>query len=200
MQVSIRLAKPSDASALARIWVDGQRAMPVHIEDRDYTPMFAEKIAHQTPCFPVWVATTADGTVAGWQALSPSISHPYLQQFFAESSTYIDPATRAKGVGRALLSHAIEYAERTTLRYVTAYIKTDNAGALRLTDALGFQRIGDLPWPGEDGKLPHLMFLVYAVPHPTMAQRFLEDLIAEDAIGVETREFVRSEVFGEEKV
>lgn len=195
MEFSVRLARVSDATSVAKIWVEGQRAMPVHIEDRDYSEMFAAKIRNQTPNFPIWVAETEEGEVAGWQSLSSSISHPFLQQFFAESSTYIDPSTQARGVGRALLRHAIAYAAHTPLRYITAYIKTTNKVALRIVEQLGFACLGALPPPGEDGKVPHLVFFTYSVPHAEAVRPDWMEWANKELVGVETREISRSEIF-----
>jgi L-amino acid N-acyltransferase YncA len=201
MDYCIRQARLEDAGTVAKIWVEGQRAMPVYIEERDYTDLFAAKISHQTDTFPVWVAESAEGSILGWQALSPSISHPYLQQFFAESSTYIDPFTRTSGLGRKLLAHALEHARNSTLRYITAYIKTSNAAALRIADLFGFQRIGVLPHPGNDEKVPHLMFLTYAVPQAAASStKLLRDLMRTPLVGIETAEFARPDALSAMKL
>ena len=52
----------------------------------------------------------------------------------AESSTYICPNQRIKGVGRQLLLHARVHAESTALTYVIAFVVAHNVGILRISD------------------------------------------------------------------
>lgn len=53
--------------------------------------------------------------------------------------THISPRAHRKGVGTALFSATKIAAEKAGLSKIDAYIRSDNAGALRYYEAMGFQ-------------------------------------------------------------
>lgn len=167
-EYQIRQAKPEDSVDMARIWVSGQELMGIPVKPADYAAVFRDKVGHQDDIFQVWCAETPEGRVIGWQSISPYINHPYLKPYFGESSTYVCATTRARGLGRALLVHALEHAANTSIRYVTANVLANNARILKICDDLGFVRVGLFPPPIKEAVIPELLFIVYPVPQAGM--------------------------------
>lgn len=160
---NIRRATKDDCAEINRIWCAGQEDLGVP-SNHDCSGIFAQRVEQQDSVFQVWVAEDDAGNLLGWQSLSPLMSHPVLRHVMAESSTYISPDRRVRGIGRALLSHALRHARDTPLKYVVAFLFADNAGALRITDNLGFKRVGDLPNDYKIKDNHEWMFLAYEVP------------------------------------
>jgi L-amino acid N-acyltransferase YncA len=173
----IRQARPEDCHELARIWTDGQRLMGIAVGAGDYAPAFRDKLSHQDEIFQVWAAEAPDGAILGWQSLSPYINHPSLKPYFAESSTYVCPTTRARGLGRGLLLHALVHAEATPIRYITANVLANNERIMRICDDVGFVRVGLFPAPIKPAVIPDLLFIVYPVPEPAVALQSKRDTL-----------------------
>jgi L-amino acid N-acyltransferase YncA len=82
-----------------------------------------------------------DGDVVGWAQLLP-----WRQRGFevVEDLVYVDPVYQKKGVGRELLSRAIEEARSTGCRTIVASVAADNTPGLKLHQGLGFETVGTL--------------------------------------------------------
>jgi phosphinothricin acetyltransferase len=103
------------------------------------------------------VATTADGTVAGWTAVSPTSARP-VYRGVVEHSVYVGRAVRGHGVGRKLLEAMIDATEAAGIWTIQSSIFEENAASLALHVRLGFrvvgrrERIGRMthgPWAGQ---------------------------------------------------
>jgi L-amino acid N-acyltransferase YncA len=160
----IRQANLNDCAEIERIWRAGQNCLRIPLSDTYWADIFRRRVETQDDVFQVWVAEDDAGDLLGWQSLSPTMNHPVLRNLIAESSTYICPNQQAKGVGRGLLSYALRHAQNTPLKYVVAFIFTDNVGALRIIDSLGFKRVGDLPNTYNIKDNHEWMFIAYEVP------------------------------------
>jgi L-amino acid N-acyltransferase YncA len=82
-----------------------------------------------------------EGDVIGWAQLLH-----WRQRGFevVEDLVYVDPVYQKKGVGRELLSRAIEAARATGCRTIVASVAADNTPGLRLHQSLGFETVGTL--------------------------------------------------------
>ena len=82
-----------------------------------------------------------EGDVIGWCRLLP-----WMQRGFhvVEDLIYVDPVYQGKGVGRKLLTAAIEEARKSGVRTMVASVATDNASGLRLHRSLGFEVVGTI--------------------------------------------------------
>ena len=159
----IRQATLEDCAEVTRIWLAGQQSQGITGKG-DCSEMFRHKIEKQDDVFQVWVAEDEHECILGWQSLSPIINNPFLKHLMAESSTYICPNHRVKGVGRQLLVNALRHAEETPLKYVVAFVVAHNVGILRIIDGVGFKRIGLLPTDYKSPDSPEWMFIAYEVP------------------------------------
>ena len=112
----------------------------------DYEPRtFEHRLAwfeeHDKNNYPVFVAVTEEGRIAGWSSLNRY--HDRMGYCFTtENSVYVTADLRGKGIGRLLLPPLIEAARRLGLHAILAVIDADNAASIRLHASLGFVRVG----------------------------------------------------------
>jgi L-amino acid N-acyltransferase YncA len=83
----------------------------------------------------------ADGTIAGWAALS-AVSDRCVYGGVAENSIYIDPSHRSRGVGRTLLDKLVASSESAGIWTVQTGIFPENTASVALHLAAGFRIIG----------------------------------------------------------
>lgn len=92
--------------------------------------------------YPVLVVEDADrGEVAGFSSLSPYRPRPGYATA-VEDSVYVDPAFRGRGVGRLLLTGAVDAARSHGFHSVIGRIVTEQHPSIRLHQACGFEIIG----------------------------------------------------------
>lgn len=87
------------------------------------------------------VATSDDGTVLGWAALSP-VSGRCVYGGVAEISIYIAPEARAQGVGRQLLQALIADSEANGIWTLQAGTFEENKASIGLHTQAGFRVVG----------------------------------------------------------
>lgn len=145
MSVAIRLAEHTDLPAIVAIYnaaIPGHQATadlaPVSVEDRE--PWFA---AHDPARYPLWVATGPQA-VLGWISLNRFYPRAAWDPT-AEVSFYVHPDHQRQGIGRALLTHAIEAAPALGIRTVLAVVSGHNQPSLALLKGAGFHEWGLLP-------------------------------------------------------
>lgn len=134
----IRLARPEEASELAELCV---RSKAVWGYDQGF--MTLARIAlevdpEQIRLGDVWVATAADGSVAGMVALGPSEQPNTLDL----DKLFVEPRWIRSGVGRALMTHAIDQARRRGAKRLTILADPYAAG---FYERNGARLIGQAP-------------------------------------------------------
>ena len=161
--INIRRARRSDLQSIVDIWIAGIASGfgTTNFATEEALRFFEAKLEMQSEKFGIWVAMCGDHIV-GWQALYPCRNNPIEAVTVAKSSTYVSPAGRGKGVGRALLVFAQQHAMRVQLKELRANICAANFASLRLVNLLGWSRVGTLPRIGDDS--PTFLFYAYAVP------------------------------------
>lgn len=92
--------------------------------------------------FPVIVAEKS-GSVVGFTALN-RWSERKAYDISAELSVYVNPNFQRCGVGRALNSYILDFAEQTSLYTIILRITSENEASLRLARSAGFTEIGIL--------------------------------------------------------
>ncbi len=109
----------------------------------------------------VWVATGADGQIAGVVALAPGDAPGALDL----NKLFIEPRHIRSGVGRALLAHAIAEARRrgagrlTILADPNAAAFYERAGAVRIGEAPSDAVPGRLLPPTRSGSIPRVIVI-----------------------------------------
>ncbi|MBT8163225.1 MULTISPECIES: GNAT family N-acetyltransferase [Arthrobacter] len=87
------------------------------------------------------VATTSDGTVLGWAAVSP-VSSRLAYAGVVEHSLYVGSEARGLGIGKALLQALIASTEAAGIWTIQASVFPENIPSLRLHDKAGFSVVG----------------------------------------------------------
>jgi L-amino acid N-acyltransferase YncA len=114
---------------------------------------------------PLFVHATPRG-VSGWLSLRSFYGRPAYAST-VETGVYVAPEARRKGVGQALLAHAIAAAPRLRIRTMLAFVFAHNEPSLRLFERNGFTRYGLLPGVAElDGVERDLAILGHRVAAP----------------------------------
>jgi L-amino acid N-acyltransferase YncA len=93
---------------------------------------------------PLWVAEEPAGNVAAWLSLRSFYGRPAYRAT-VEIGAYVDPAAQGRGLGRALVRHALAAAPALGIRTVLAFVFAHNAPSIALFGNAGFERWGLLP-------------------------------------------------------
>ena len=91
--------------------------------------------------YPVFVAVTEQGRIAGWSALNPYHARRGYR-FTSENSVYVAADLRGRGLGKLLLAPLIDAARVKGLRAIIAAIDATNEASIRLHAAFAFERVG----------------------------------------------------------
>ena len=95
-----------------------------------------------------WLVAEANGTVVGYAYAGPLHPRPGYR-FAVEDSVYVDPASRGRGVGGALLRALVGECEAWGARRMVALIgDSTNAASIALHARAGFRIAGCLPGVG----------------------------------------------------
>lgn len=144
--ISIRLAQIGDLPAIVDIYnqaIPSRQATadtePVRLEDR--LAWFRE---HRQEEHPIFVADP-DGQVAGWCSLSAYRPGRAALRATAEISYYIAPAYQRRGIGTALIEHALAACPALGIRHLFAIVLENNQASTGLLEKMGFERWGYLP-------------------------------------------------------
>jgi predicted N-acetyltransferase YhbS len=134
----IRPARIEEASALSELCI---RSKAVWGYDEAFMAL-ARAVLQVSPeqiaAGDVWVATGADGEVAGIVALGPSEQPNTLDL----DKLFVDPQQIRNGVGRALMAHAIDEAQHRGAKQLTVLADPNAAG---FYERNGARRIGEAP-------------------------------------------------------
>lgn len=143
MTVSIRIARPTDAAAIANIYNEAIRSTTATFdtesksEDERLRWLESHDERH-----PVLVAAL-DGQVVGWAALTKWSDRPAYDQT-AESSFYVGEQFRGRGVGRAMKERLVEEARRLGYHSILARVAEESDASIRINESFGFRRIGTM--------------------------------------------------------
>jgi phosphinothricin acetyltransferase len=98
---------------------------------------------------PLWVLDPAGaGEIKGWLALRSFYGRPAYKAT-VEVGVYIDPAAQRRGLGKALLTHALAAAAGLGVRTMLGFIFAHNTPSLALFGQAGFVPWGRLPGVAE---------------------------------------------------
>jgi L-amino acid N-acyltransferase YncA len=82
-----------------------------------------------------------NGNVLGWCALMP-YSDRCAYRGVAEASVYVDSAYHGKGIGKALLSYAVQKSEEAGIWTVFSKTFATNTASIKLQESCGFKLVG----------------------------------------------------------
>jgi phosphinothricin acetyltransferase len=157
----IRLARQGDLPTIVEIYNQAIQTkqstgdlQPVTVEDR-----VAWFHAHSPDKYPIFAAEI-EGQVAGWCSLSAYRQGRAAFRHTAEISYYISFVHHRRGIGSALVGHALSTCPALQIRHVFAIVLENNQSSLRLLEKMGFERWGYLPQVADfDGReVGHLYY------------------------------------------
>jgi phosphinothricin acetyltransferase len=138
---SVRAPKPGDAGSIARVYErcirDGQGAFEDAVEPTAIERRYRQMLNRRTPFL---VAGQGKDIVGFAHAAGylPGAGFGHC----AQSSVWIVPEYRARGIGWALLRDLLLTCRGAGLRQLVAYVRADSEAALALHLSLGFAAIG----------------------------------------------------------
>jgi phosphinothricin acetyltransferase len=141
----IRLAGASDLPAVVSIY---NASIPSRMATADVEPV---AVADREEWFrgfdpdrrPLWVYEH-EGAIAGWLALRSYYRRPAYHRT-VESTVYVDPEHRRRGIAHELLDNAVREAPSKGIANILAFVFVHNQPTVTLFEAHGFQRWGLLP-------------------------------------------------------
>jgi len=143
--VIVRRAEPVDAARVAAIYAHYVATSAATFdESAPGNEEIADKIASITSAALPFVVAEMHGRVGGYGYLSPYGGRS-AYRYTVESSVYVAPDARGRGVGRALLERLLAEAEQAGVREVIAIIAvTDDPASVALHRGCGFGEAGRL--------------------------------------------------------
>jgi len=100
--------------------------------------------AHNSADRPLWVVRNEQQEMLAWMSFTSFYGRPAYHQT-VEVSIYIKESERGNGLGKTLLSYAIEQAKGLGISKLLAFIFKHNVPSIRLFEQFGFVVWGDLP-------------------------------------------------------
>ena len=114
--------------------------------------------------YPVLVAISEDGTVAGYASFGDWRAFDGYRHT-VEHSVYVDKNQRGGGIGKSLMLALIERAKTLGKHVMVAGIEAGNTGSIRLHEKLGFEITGQMKEVGTKfGRWLDLTFMQIILP------------------------------------
>jgi L-amino acid N-acyltransferase YncA len=144
--IIVRAAVPEDAGAISAIYAPVVMATAISFEETPPAPAEISRRMLASPRLP-WLVAEAGrdagraGRIAGYAYASAHRARA-AYRWSADSSVYLDPEFRSRGLGRLLYEHLID--EVRALGYLSLFagIALPNPASVGLHEALGFQPVG----------------------------------------------------------
>ena len=165
--MTIRPAQPADLRAVVAIYNQAVRA---GFQTGDLSPVTAASRqawfdAHSPDTYPLWVAEV-EGQVAGWCSLSEYRPGRGAFRHTAEISYYVGVDDQRRGIGTALVRHAVAAAPTLGFRILVAHLLDVNAPSRLLLEREGFVEWGRVPGAARfgDTACDHLTYGRHLIP------------------------------------
>jgi phosphinothricin acetyltransferase len=144
--MKIRPATEKDLEAINYIY---NQVIPYEMSTADMEPYtMDERIqwfnAYDRSMYPVFVAE-AGTDIAGYFSFSPYRPRRLAMRYTSEISYFIDEMYRQKGIGSALMDHALIKAPDYSFKTLIAILLDHNEASIRLLEKFGFREWGRMP-------------------------------------------------------
>lgn len=141
MAIVIRLATDADTAAIGRIYSPNVTESAVSFETTVPTEVaMRERIRRTMETLP-WLVCASGCELLGYACASHHRVRP-AYMWSTESSVYVDPGCRRRGVARGLYASLFATLTRQGYRNVYAGITLPNPASVRLHEAFGFEPVG----------------------------------------------------------
>lgn len=138
MAISLRLAGPQDAAAVASIYAPYVEGTDVTLEyDVPPAAEMARRMAEKAGLFPWLVAEDGDGTVLGY-AYGGRLAARRGYDWVCEASIYMAQSAHRRGLGRALYTALLEVLAAQGYRSVVGILSIPNPASQRFHERMGF--------------------------------------------------------------
>lgn len=129
---SIRIATPSDAPAISGLLheFNGEALPPADL---------AERIEQARGLETVFLSEL-DGTLEGLLVLRTALPLSSPEEWAEITEVYVRPASRRRGVGRALIEASLEHSRKCGCTELHLLVDPENVTALSFYRAVGFRR------------------------------------------------------------
>jgi phosphinothricin acetyltransferase len=140
--VTIRLAGPDDAAAIAAIYAPyvTDRSVSFETEPPDAAEI-RDRIQGCGPLYPWFVALGDDGAIAGY-AYANAFRARRAYRFAVETTVYLGQGQQGRGLGSALYGRLLPLLEAQGFTQAIAAITLPNEASVRLHERLGFVQAG----------------------------------------------------------
>ncbi|MDR3267873.1 MAG: GNAT family N-acetyltransferase [Tannerella sp.] len=136
----IREVTQNDAAAIAGIYNYYVEKTIITFETETVsTTGMQERIASISSPYPYFVYEV-DGRVVGY-CYATLWKKRQAYHHTVESAVYVDPGSRNKGIGRALMQRLIYTLKQISVHAVIACISIPNPESIRLHESLGFEKV-----------------------------------------------------------
>ena len=159
--MNIRAANEKDLSQIVDIY---NQAVLLRRATADLTPVTVESRRqwfhdHAPDSCPIWVAED-NGVILGWCSLSAYRPGRMALRHTAEISYYVHEVHRRKGIGSALIQHAVDRCPSLQIKNLFTFLLDVNLASVRILEKFGFAKWGHMPGIAEfDGKTcGHLIY------------------------------------------
>jgi L-amino acid N-acyltransferase YncA len=137
----VRVARPSDATAIAQIYNEGIAERIATFETEPRAPEQIEvRLRDQADVYPT-VVVERGGEVVAWAGASPYSARPCYAGI-GEFSVYTARAARRMGAGRIALAGLLHLSAERGLWKLVSRIFPENEASLSLCRSLGFREVG----------------------------------------------------------
>lgn len=141
----IRLATLDDLEEIVAIY---NASIPARMSTADLEPVSVDARrpwfdSHSPDRRPLWVLEE-DGAIAGWLSFTDWHTRAAYGAT-VQIGVYVSPDFRRRGVGSALLAHALAAAPGLGIRRIIGLVFAHNDASLALFERCGFERWGMLP-------------------------------------------------------
>lgn len=140
--VQIREAVPRDAEELLTLWVDYAERKAARLLPPTTSEAYRAIIRSADNPFESLQVAELDGRLVGVAHLRRSPLSPlHDEEAVHVSHLYVDPDTRRRGIGRALLAHAASWAEEQGSAHLLASVSAGSRDANRFLACLGLAQV-----------------------------------------------------------
>jgi phosphinothricin acetyltransferase len=140
MAISIRIASPDDAAAIAAIYRPYVEATRISFEQE---PPTAAEMASRITANPIhpWLVLEEDSRVIGYTSTSPMRARR-AYRWAVETGIYLHPAAHGRGLGRQLYGAHLDLMTRQGFVTAIVGIALPNDASVALHEKLGFALSG----------------------------------------------------------